>query len=101
MRWPYPRTPLLGRNLPSTFSEGEKVFDKRVKERFPIGTSETSVVDELEGQGFSVDPAPFADEWRRATIRRGILIQTLWSVHWRAGANRIENIAGVYGVIAP
>ena len=101
MRWPYPRRPLLGRDLPRTFSEGEKVFDQRVKAQFPVGSSERTMVDQLRSQGFSVEAAPFYDGWRAANVRRGIVIQTLWSVRWRATANRIDEVVGIYGAIAP
>ena len=101
MRWPYPRRPRLGHDLPRTFSEGERVFDQRVKAQFPIGSSERAMVDHLRGQGFSVEAVPFHEGWRATDVRRGIIIQTLWSVRWRATDNRIEEVVGIYGAIAP
>ena len=99
MRWPYPRTPTLGRGLPSNYAEGEKVFDRRVKARFPKGMLEADLVAELRDQGFSVgrDSA----DCKSATKPRGIIFRTLWSVRWRARADRVEEVWGVYGVIAP
>lgn len=101
VRWPYPRTPSLGRNLPSPFVDGEIAFDERVKAQFPKGTSEASVVDQLRGQGFSVADASSADGCRAATVTRGILIRTIWSVRWYAGEDKIDDIWGVYGAIGP
>ena len=101
MRWPYPRIPPLGRHLPQKYIEGENVFDQRVRARFPIGSVECDMVNQLEIQGFSIDHGFDYEGWRSASIRRGIIIQTLWSVRWRATANRIEEVFGVYAAIAP
>lgn len=100
MRWPYPRKPALGRDLPPEYAEGEKVFDRRVKAKFPIGTSEGDLIAELRSQGFSVD---FRGRCvvQSAKIERGLIFRTGWSVRWRAKAGRIEEIWGVYGVAAP
>lgn len=98
MRWPYPRTPLIGRNLPSNYDEGERIFDERVRATFPIGSSEAALIQALRRQGFSVDPGP---RWASATIKRGLIIKTIWSVRWRAEADRVREIWGVYGAIAP
>ena len=99
MRWPYPRTPHLGRDLPSKYAEGEKSFDERVKARFPIGTREADLVAELRNQGFSIDRD--SADCKCATKTRGLIFRTLWSVRWRAKADRIEKVWGVYGVMAP
>jgi hypothetical protein len=52
----------------------------------------------LRNQGFSVVSSP---KMTFATIKRGLIIKTVWSVRWRARAGRIEEIWGVYGAIAP
>ena len=101
MRWPYPRKPFLGRGLPSSYAEGEEVFDMRVKAKFPIGMSEAQLVEELRKQGFSTGSMSKATDWKAATITRGVILRTIWSVRWRAPAGRIEEVLGVYGVIAP
>ena len=101
MRWPYPRKPVLGRDLPSNYAEGKKVFDGRVKAKFPIGMAETRFIEELRNQGFSIDPTPEGWDHMSATIIRGLIFRTVWSVRWRAGADRIQEVWGVYGVIAP
>lgn len=100
MRWLYPRTPPIGRDLPSNYAEGERVFDERVKAEFPIGSSEAVLIKELHRQGFSVDLAP---KWAGAgaTITKGLITKTIWSVRWRAKADRIQEIWGIYGAIAP
>ena len=99
MRWPYPIAPELGRGLPSNYVEGEKVFDERVKARFPTGMREADLVAELRNQGFSMGRG--GPEFKSASKSRGIIFRTLWSVRWQAEADRIEKVWGVYGVIAP
>ncbi len=101
LRWPYPRTPELGRHLPSNFEEGEREFDQRVKAHFPVGTHEAEVVMALRRQGFRFDPASPLDSCKSASIRQGIVIQKLWSVRWHATDARIAEIWGVYGAVAP
>ena len=97
MRWPFPRVPDLGRNLPSNYAEGEKVFDERVKARFPLGMSEAHLLERLRSDGFYLDGANF----KSATVTRGLIFKNLWSVRWRVKAGQIEDIWGVYGVVAP
>lgn len=101
MRWPYPRTPALGRDLPSNYAEGERVFDARVKAKFRAGTSEAHLVEELQRQGFAVSSPADGSDCTSATVTRGIVFKCLWSVRWRAKEKRIEEVWGVYGIIAP
>jgi len=101
MRWPYPRTPALGRNLPPLFAEAKKVFDERVKSQFPIGMTEARLVEDLRSQGFRVGPEQCPPSFRMAMITRGLIVQTMWSVRWQVSEGRIEKIWGVYGFIAP
>ena len=100
MRWPYPCTPVLGRNLPANLAEAEKVFDERVKAKFLRGMSEADLVDELRSQGFSISVMTSSTD-HSASLIRGMIFKTLWSIRWRARAAQIEDILGVYGFIAP
>ena len=99
MRWPYPRTPSLGRNLPSSSDEGEKEFDRRAKAKFPVGMREADLIEELRSQGFAINSNSI--DCKTATKTRGIVFRTLWSVRWRAKSGRIEEVWGVCGFIAP
>lgn len=99
MRWPYPRTPALGRDLPSNYAEGEKAFDERVKATFPIGMSEALLLQELRNQGFRCNAS--SPECKSATVTQGLIFRRLWSVRWRAKEDQIEDVWGIYGVIAP
>lgn len=77
------------------------MFDERVKAQFPVGMSEALLVDQLRNQGFSVNSGGFESALRSASVTKGIVIKTRWSVRWYASADRIEDIWGVYGAIAP
>lgn len=48
-----------------------------------------------------MDPASPLDSCQSASIRQGTVIQKLWSVRWHPTDGRIDEIWGVYGVIAP
>lgn len=99
MRWPYPRTPELGRNLPRDYQKGEVEFDRRVKAQFPRGTGEACLIAQLRNEGFLVDQTK--SDCNSATITRGVVMKTLWSVRWRAKEGHIDDVWGVYGAIAP
>ena len=101
MRWPYRRTPALGRNLPSSYEEGNRLFDERVRKAFPIGMDEADLIRKLRKQGFPKPKDPSIDGCKISTVRSGLICIHLWSVRWRADAGRIEDIWGVYGVVAP
>ena len=44
--------PSLGRGLPRTFVPTPD-FDKRIKERFPVGSEESKLLSELRGERFA------------------------------------------------
>ena len=93
-------TPEIGRDLPAEYADGTRVFDQRVKQRFPLGSSEQAMVEELERQGFRRSAA-FSGVEDATFTRDELITETLWSVRWRAQAGRITEIWGVYGVTAP
>jgi len=75
------------------------VFDARVKANFPKGMLEADLIAELRGQGFSIGADSAA--CKSATKTTGLIFKKLWSVRWRARADRVEKVWGVYCVIAP
>lgn len=93
-------TPEIGRDLPATYAEGEVVFNQRIRQRFPLGSSEASMVSELQRQGFRRLPA-YGDFEDMTFTRSEVVTETLWSVRWRARETRITEIWGIYGVTAP
>ncbi len=95
-----PRAPEIGRDLPSNIQEASRIFDARVKATYPEGSSEERLVDELLRQGF-VLKRQHAD-WKCAVFtRRSLLINTNWSVCWRAENDKIVSIGGTYHLLAP
>jgi hypothetical protein len=99
MHWPFPPTPKIGTNLPGNYREAEKQFDRRVKTQFPVGISETLLIERLRDQGFRIDYNK--GNWKSATITQGMIIKTLWSVRWRSQGEQVDEIWGIYGAIAP
>ncbi len=75
------------------------MFDKRVKARFPTGMPEADLIAELRLQGFRFDRE--GEGCKSATKSRGLIVQTLWSVRWRAHEGRVNDVWGVYGYRTP
>jgi hypothetical protein len=92
--------PQLVANLPSN-SSADATFNKRVKERFPIGSSSKTLTDELYKDGFV--PGDFEHEWLVMTFTRtNGLVQEKWNVAWKEGPrDTIADIRASYGLIGP
>jgi len=61
------RSPLAA-GLPPEFGVADSVFQKRVRERFPLGSSAVELVKELEREGFTSNNA-FGDSfWQRDAV---------------------------------
>lgn len=91
--------PEIARDLPATYTEGEQVFDARLKARFPVGTEESAVIGELKRQGFSINEGqhgPFA-----TFIERKLIVSNVWNVGWEAENGSISKLWGVYGGRGP
>ena len=99
MRWAFSRIPKLARDLPRDYASGEREFDRRVKQLFPIGSSEAGLIKHLRSNGFSIRETK--EGFCSASLVRGLVIKTLWSARWRAEDGQITEIWGVYGAIAP
>ena len=91
--------PEIARDLPATYTEGEQLFDARVKARFPVGIAETAIIKELERQGFSINEGshgPFA-----TFIEKKLIVSNVWNVGWEAESGTISEVWGVYGGRGP
>ena len=94
--------PEIGRNLPSNYAQANAVFDKRVRTRFPVGTDETRLSEELNRQGFDLLPHHLDDGVRDATfIKSEGPFETIWSVRWRVSNSKVSEIWGVHGARTP
>ena len=97
-----PQLPEIARGLPSNYAEGEAIFDARLKSRFPVGTQEEKLVNELSRQGFPIPPVRDSQGNAYSEFTRSdFIFQTIWSVRWRAEDGRIAEIWGVYGGRGP
>jgi hypothetical protein len=89
--------PAIAATLPGDEAQFSHEFDERIRDRFPIGTSEDALVDFLTGEHF-------APEWRRrdganaaAFNWSGLLCAKTVRVRWRADATgRLAEVNGAY-----
>jgi hypothetical protein len=94
------RLPDLARDIPSNSELGRKVFDRRVNDLFPAGSSEQSLIDTLENQGFKRFSGH--GETEGAVFSQGnFIFKTIWIVSWKASDGKLDRIWGVYGYRAP
>jgi hypothetical protein len=76
--------PAIAATLPGEETDFNQELDERIRERFPIGTSEETLILYLSGEGFS-------PEWRRredanagAFVWNGLICQKIVRIFWRA-----------------
>jgi hypothetical protein len=93
--------PKIGRGLPSNFEAASRVFDERVKARFPTGSSEALLMEELKSERFKVTKTvdPKGESSFSATREGAIwpVCGLAWNIHWTERAGRILRIDGDYG----
>ena len=83
--------------MPGDESEFSREFDGRIRERFPIGSSEDKLVDFLANESFFPD-------WRRRDkpnasffVQSGLICKKIVRVTWRADATgALKDIRGSY-----
>jgi hypothetical protein len=95
---PFP-LPELARNLPSPFSEGNSVFNDRVKNKFSGTQKEAVIVEELRKEGFTIIDGVDEVGRRRAVLMGSKFPCTLrWEVSWFVSKDGIvSDIIGDYG----
>jgi hypothetical protein len=93
------RSPIAA-GLPNRFSDGEAEFQRRAKERFPVGSSVNEMIHTLAAQGFARNPK------RSRKLQELILtpgpgyfnVCTLeWSVAWDAVDDKLTSVSTRYG----
>jgi hypothetical protein len=96
--------PPITRKLPSSFNEGERIFNNRVHARYPMGYDERILIADLEAQGFTVVKWKAGDVggtqriFRVAEIGRMMFCGSkAYSVRWFADKGRVTEIFGIYG----
>lgn len=92
----YRGTPALLQNLTGGVQDVKAQFDRRIRERFPVGSSEEQLTAELRGADFHPAWEQKAG-WRHASYDRpGLPCRTFAHVQWQAEAGRITAISGSY-----
>jgi hypothetical protein len=90
--------PQIAQGMDSTFSKGDEQFKRRVRARYPIGSSEKRLLADLRAQGFVADIRP--GDLSSADLHRFMGCgDKVWSVRWRATDDRITEVFGVYGAV--
>ena len=89
--------PEIVATLPGNESDFSREIDGRIRERFPIASSEDKLVDFLGSEGFFPD-------WRRREnpnasffVQSGLICQKIVRVFWRADATgALTDVRGSY-----
>src|SRR5215470_14150116 len=86
--------PRIARGLPENYAQARPAFDQRVKERFPIGSTEAALVAELRRERFQIRETT---QPRSATRDVGQLVcRRTYVVDWSASDGKIAGISGNY-----
>jgi len=84
-------TPPIAQGLPISFGPTSE-FPTRLRERFPVGSSEQAVVAELRAEGFTIQPAAHTSTAVYEASR--FPCRNVWKVEWAAEAQKITTITG-------
>ncbi len=95
--------PPLARGLPKDPTAASQAFNSRLDQRFPVGSSDAALIQELQSEGFDIatlgeDKAPLQFIATRTVIRGTCRIA--WTVSWGANNGRIVAITGSYGAVS-
>jgi hypothetical protein len=93
--------PGLGRGLPSNFEAANRAFSERIQARFPIGSPESRLRDELRAEHFKISAAtPASGPGHGFSAEHGGEIfpacDLSWMVFWSADGGRITRISASY-----
>jgi hypothetical protein len=97
--------PLLAAGLPSNIGDANREFDRRIKEQFSIGSSETALIAHLMHEGWG-NPIVYREqnanrERRYVKIRKyaSLVILKTAFISWATDEQgRLTEIQGAYGV---
>lgn len=79
--------PEIAATLPGDESEYNHELDARVRERFPLGSSDAKLIAELARQGFTPEWRERGDANVAVFVWRGLLCSKVVRVTWRADDN--------------
>jgi hypothetical protein len=89
--------PEIVATLPGDESEFSREFDGRIRERFPIGSSEDNLVDFLANEGFFPDWRSRDNPNASFFVRSGLICQKIVRIFWRADTTgALTDVHGSY-----
>ena len=97
-----PSAPPLASNLPNNLIDADREFDRRIHERFPIGSSAADLIRELRQQGFDPSPdradSPLLHVYslRRSGFPCNLELRVIWTAD---GSGTVTMADGAYGGI--
>ena len=92
--------PKIGRDLPRTFADARPVFDKRIRELFPIGSDEAALLTELRTERFKIQAettSPSQYESSAVFTANQLVCSATWAIHWSSAGGKVTAITGDYG----
>jgi hypothetical protein len=91
--------PPLGAGLSHNYTEASPAFDQRIKNQYPVGSSEDVLRAELHNERFQVLQGidPTLRYWYAASFDTlGAACRNKWTVWWNADRGTITEIAADY-----
>jgi hypothetical protein len=91
--------PPMGRGLSHTVAQMTPDFDRRMNQRFPVGSDEGELLAELRVERFTIKQANEPSARYRLTALyegHGLVCRTWWTVEWSAEQGKITAIGGEY-----
>jgi len=90
--------PPIDAHLPGVFKEASGAFDQRVKARFPIGSGERALCQEIVKQKFVISrkaESPFSFSARYTANE--LVCRADWDIRWSMFGGKIESIDAGFG----
>lgn len=93
------QTPPIGQGIPKTFAPNSPEFDKRVKDRFPVGSDERNLIAELESEKFTIETNSDESNLYRHSAKfnsHDVACGESWVIEWNANGGKISDVGGRY-----
>ncbi len=95
-----PSLPTLAAGLPESVDEAKKTFEQRVVDKFPLGSSELQMADELLNEGFEIKVRD--DQTHIAAFEEAKApCKQHWVISWKAVNDKIVSVNGEYSFDCP
>jgi hypothetical protein len=92
--------PPIGAHLPGNFKVASDAFEQRMQARFPVGSDEGALRDELGRERFVITRDPKSPFSFNARYTAGELVcRADWDIRWSVFAEKIESIGAGYAEI--